>query len=48
MDITLTIPLVCFVVGIVFGVINNEFRNSTFWFWLTLLLVVAINLRAHP
>lgn len=35
------LALVAAIAGIVFGVINNEYRSSTFWFWLALLIAVV-------
>ena len=37
-----TIPVVLFIIGIVFGVINNEIRSSTFWFWCALITAVLV------
>lgn len=42
MNIILSVPAVCMIIGIVFGVINNELRNSTFWFWLAGLFGLGI------
>lgn len=37
-----TVPVICFIIGIVFGVINNEIKSSTFWFWCALILAVLV------
>lgn len=37
------IALVFMIVGAVFGVVNNETRTSTFWFWLALLTAVLLS-----
>lgn len=48
MTIQAILILVCGIVAIVFGVINKEFRGSTFWyltaFWVALIAPVAVTL----
>lgn len=36
------LALVCFIVGMVFAIIGGEYRNSTFWFFMTLILLTGI------
>ena len=41
MSIALILVLVFGIVAIVFGIINNEFRSSTFWFLLAFWVAVV-------
>lgn len=37
------LALIFAIIGIVFGVINNETKTSVFWFWLALLAAVLLS-----
>lgn len=41
MSLTL-VALILAIIGVVFAVINNEVRSSTFWFWTALLTAVIL------
>jgi hypothetical protein len=36
------LALVCLIVGLVFAIINGEYRNGTFWLLLAILFVTGL------
>ncbi len=36
------LALACFIVGMVFAIIGSEYRNSTFWFFMCLILLTGV------